>query len=93
LFRYTQIKAKQTVEPKNKNRKEGLQMNKKLTRVFLAALLALSVTTAVLLPTITSVYAATAPTETPVNPNQPQTPQPPPTDPPKDKNDPHSDHH
>ena len=58
-------------------------MNKKLTRVFLAALLALSVTTAVLLPTITSVYAAT----------DPVSPTPPPTDPPKDKTDPHSGHH
>jgi len=68
-------------------------MNKKLTRVFLAALLALSVTTAVLLPTITSAYAATAPTETLAKPDQTQTPQPPPTDPPKDKTDPHSGHH
>ena len=58
-------------------------MNKKLTRLFLAALLALSVTTAVLLPTITSVYAAT----------DPASPTPPPTDPPKDKTDPHSGHH
>jgi hypothetical protein len=40
-------------------------MNKKVTRVFLAALLALSVTTAVLLPTITSAYAATAPSDSP----------------------------
>ena len=68
-------------------------MNKKATRVFLAALLALSVTTAVLLPAITSVYAATAPTETPAKPDQAPTPQPPPTDPPKDKTDPHSGHH
>jgi len=70
-------------------------MNKKFTRVFLAALLALSVTTAVLLPTISSVYAATDPASPapPVNPNQPQTPQPPPIDPPKDKTDPHSGHH
>lgn len=70
-------------------------MNKKLTRVFLAALLALSVTTAVLLPTITSAYAATDPASPtpPVNPNQPQTPQPPTTEPPKGGADSHSGHH
>ncbi len=68
-------------------------MNEKLTRVFLSTILALSVTTAVLLPSITSVYAATAPTTPPVKPDQAPTPQPPPTDPPNDGTDPHSGHH
>ena len=45
-------------------RNEERKMNKKLTRVFLAAILALSVTAAVLTPAIVSVYAATESTVT-----------------------------
>jgi len=73
-------------------------MNKKLTRVFLAGILALSVATAVLLPAMTSVHAATEPaTPVPTNPttDKDQTPAPQPTnpEPPKDSENPHSGHH
>lgn len=70
-------------------------MNKKLTRVFLAGILALSVATAVLVPTMASVYAATepAPSVPPANQGQTPAPQPPNPEPPKDGDNPHSGHH
>ena len=76
-------------------------MNKKTTRVFLAAILALSVTAAVMTPVMTSVYAAPAPAGTaapaPDSPTDSQTPAPAPQpsapEPPKDSNNPHSGHH
>lgn len=76
-------------------------MNKKLTRVFLATILALSVTAAVLTPAMASVHAAAELTATaapaPDSPTDSQTPAPAPQpsapEPPKDSNNPHSGHH
>lgn len=92
MFRYNQIKAQQT---QTLNRKEEHMMNKKLTRALMATILALSVTTAVLAPTMTSVFAATAPVpaDPPINQDQKPAPQPPANEPPTEGTDPHSGHH
>ena len=70
-------------------------MNKKLTRAILAGILALFVATAVLLPTMTSVYAATEPVPSapPINQDPATTPQVPNPEPPTDGTNPHSGHH
>ncbi|MHC1758038.1 MAG: hypothetical protein AB9917_00705 [Negativicutes bacterium] len=70
-------------------------MNKKLTRVILAGALALFVATAVLVPAMASVYAATEPTPSapPANQNPAPAPQLPNPEPPKEGDNPHSGHH
>lgn len=64
-------------------------MNKKLTRVILAGILALFVATAVLMPAMTSVYAA----EPSASSDQAPAPKPQNPEPPKEGNNPHSGHH
>ena len=69
-------------------------MNKKLTRVFLATILALSVTAAVLTPAMTSVYAAAeAPAATGPVSDSPANCQCPKSTPPKNAEKPHPDQH
>ena len=69
-------------------------MNKKLTRVFLAAILALSVTAAVLTPAIVSVYAAPEATAAAAPPSDsPANCQCPKSTPPKDAEKPHPGQH
>jgi hypothetical protein len=95
MSRYNQFKGRQIVDGANFDRKEEYMMNKKLTRVILAGILALFVATAVVVPTMASVYAATepAPSAPPVNQDQTPVPQPPAPEPPKEGDNPHSGHH